>query len=63
MECRVGWIVGDRFVVMGSFFILGDFGVLSATMTDEVPVHHLGKILGIRYCWVSALIRLPKTLA
>jgi MFS family permease len=33
---------------VGSFFILGDSGVLSAAMTDEVAPGNLGKVMGLR---------------
>nr|WP_074173622.1 MFS transporter [Caballeronia calidae] len=34
--------------MMGSFFILGDSGVLSAAMTDEVSPCHIGRVMGVR---------------
>lgn len=34
--------------MMGSFFILGDSGVLSAAMTDEVSPRHIGRVMGVR---------------
>lgn len=36
------------FAFLGSFFILGDSGVLSAAMADNVPAEKLGKIMGVR---------------
>jgi MFS family permease len=33
---------------IGSFFILGDSGVLTAAMTDEIPPGSLGRVMGIR---------------
>ncbi len=41
-----GWTLAIGF--MGSFFILGDSGVLSAAIADSVPARHLGKVMGIR---------------
>jgi MFS family permease len=41
--------VWTLFVAMiGSFFILGDSGVLSAAMTDEVSPRHIGRVMGVR---------------
>ncbi|WP_200911463.1 MFS transporter [Caballeronia cordobensis] len=34
--------------MMGSLFILGDSGVLSAAMTDEVSPRHIGRVMGVR---------------
>lgn len=34
--------------VLGSFFILGDSGVLSAAMSEAVAPGHLGKVMGLR---------------
>ncbi|WP_338019295.1 MFS transporter [Paraburkholderia tagetis] len=33
---------------IGSFFILGDSGVLSAAITDAVPPDRLGRVMGVR---------------
>ncbi|WP_316155131.1 MFS transporter [Cupriavidus sp. BIC8F] len=33
---------------IGSFFIFGDSGVLTAAMTEEVPLGRLGRVMGIR---------------
>jgi len=41
-----GWVIA--LAAIGSFFILADSGVLSAAMTDEVPVAYLGRVMGIR---------------
>ncbi|HKS34518.1 MAG TPA: MFS transporter, partial [Enterobacteriaceae bacterium] len=41
-----GWTLAIGF--MGSFFILGDSGVLSAAIADRVPSRHLGKVMGVR---------------
>jgi len=41
-----GWILLCAF--MGNFFILGDSGVLSASIADNVAPKALGKIMGIR---------------
>ena len=35
-------------VSIGSFFILGDSGVLSAAMADNVPPQQLGSVMGWR---------------
>ncbi|SMG17322.1 MFS transporter [Cedecea sp. NFIX57] len=40
------WSIG--FAFLGSFFILGDSGVLSAAIADNVPAEKLGKIMGVR---------------
>lgn len=42
----VGWTLLLAF--SGSFFILGDSGVLSAAMADNVPPEKLGSIMGVR---------------
>jgi MFS family permease len=34
--------------MLGSFFILGDSGVLSAAMTDEVSPCRIGRVMGVR---------------
>lgn len=50
----MGWSIhwGPAWTVViaaiGSFFILGDSGVLSAAMTDEVPPASLGRVMGVR---------------
>ncbi|WP_309228100.1 MFS transporter [Kosakonia sp. S42] len=41
-----GWVIFWAF--FGSFFILGDSGVLSAAMADNVPPEKLGIMMGIR---------------
>ncbi|MEG7407222.1 MFS transporter [Serratia marcescens] len=41
-----GWTL--LFVSIGSFFILGDSGVLSAAMADNVPPQQLGSVMGWR---------------
>lgn len=41
-----GWVIFVAFI--GSFFILGDSGVLSAAIADNVPPEKLGSIMGIR---------------
>ncbi|MDR3096984.1 MAG: MFS transporter [Paraburkholderia sp.] len=50
MGCSMQW--GPAWTVLiaaiGSFFILGDSGVLSAAMTDAVPAHRLGRVMGVR---------------
>lgn len=50
MGCSPQW--GPLWAVViaavGSFFILGDSGVLSAAMTDAVPPHSLGRVMGVR---------------
>jgi MFS family permease len=50
MGCSMQW--GPMWTVpiaaIGSFFILGDSGVLSAAMTDAVAPHRLGRVMGVR---------------
>lgn len=41
-----GWVTVMAFI--GSFFILGDSGVLSAAIADNVPPEKLGSVIGIR---------------
>jgi MFS family permease len=41
-----GWTL--LLVSIGSFFILGDSGVLSAAMADNVPPQQLGSVMGWR---------------
>jgi MFS family permease len=41
-----GWTIA--LAAIGSFFILGDSGVLTAAMTDEVPPGALGRVMGVR---------------
>ncbi len=41
-----GWTVAVAAV--GSFFIFGDSGVLTAAMTEEIPPDRLGRVMGIR---------------
>lgn len=41
-----GWVIA--LAAVGSFFVLGDSGVLSAAMTDEVPAAYLGRVMGVR---------------
>lgn len=41
-----GWVIA--LAAAGSFFVLGDSGVLSAAMTDEVPAAYLGRVMGVR---------------
>lgn len=41
-----GWTL--LFAFTGSFFILGDSGVLSAAMADNVPAQNLGSVMGLR---------------
>jgi MFS family permease len=50
MGLSAGWGAGWTlaFAAIGSFFILGDSGVLSAAMTDEVPPGSLGRVMGVR---------------
>lgn len=45
-ELGPGWTL--LFVSIGSFFILGDSGVLSAAMADNVPPQQLGSVMGWR---------------
>lgn len=50
MGYSVSWGAGWAIVLAfsGSFFILGDSGVLSAAIADNVPPERLGSIIGIR---------------
>lgn len=41
-----GWVLLMAFI--GSFFILGDSGVLSAAIADHVPAEMLGSVIGLR---------------
>ncbi len=41
-----GWTLLLAFI--GSFFILGDSGVLSAAIADHVPAENLGRVMGLR---------------
>ncbi|EMB2344118.1 MFS transporter [Klebsiella pneumoniae] len=41
-----GWVL--LFAITGSFFILGDSGVLSAAIADNVAPASLGRVMGIR---------------
>jgi MFS family permease len=41
-----GWTV--TIAAIGSFFIFGDSGVLTAAMTEEVPSERLGRIMAVR---------------
>lgn len=45
-ELGPGWTL--LAVSIGSFFILGDSGVLSAAMADNVPPQQLGSVMGWR---------------
>ncbi|VEB94992.1 putative 3-hydroxyphenylpropionic transporter MhpT [Cedecea lapagei] len=40
------WSIALAF--LGSFFILGDSGVLSAAIADNVPAEKIGKVMGVR---------------
>lgn len=50
MGCSMQW--GPAWTVLiaaiGSFFILGDSGVLSAALSDAVAPHRFGRVMGIR---------------
>jgi MFS family permease len=46
MQWGAAWTV--LIAALGSFFILGDSGVLSAAMTDAVPSGRLGRVMGVR---------------
>ncbi|MBJ8740645.1 MFS transporter [Citrobacter sp. FDAARGOS_156] len=50
MGLSVSWGAGWTllFAFMGSFFILGDSGVLSAAIADNVPQAKLGSVMGLR---------------
>ena len=50
MGCSMQWGAAWTVLIaaLGSFFILGDSGVLSAAMTDTVPPGRLGRVMGVR---------------